>query len=158
MDHRKTYFKALILLLVFSMNTVVSFACSFSSMFHAIHHHEHASALTYEHKNGTHHGNEHVHGPLEHHNSNEHTTKREGDNQKEDCCSTSVWKMEAVVKLTARSIDAPEPIILLSLLSDYFSYFSVSPLLEPPAYDDFLRRRIPATIENLRIVIQSFQI
>ena len=157
MDRRKTYYKALILLLVFSMNTVVSFACSFSSMFHAIHHHEHTSALTPR-ENLTHHGKEHVHSPREHHNSDDQATNSESDNPKEDCCSTSVLKMDAVVKLTARSIDAPDPLILLSFLSAYTGQFSVSPLLESPAYDDFLRRRTPATIENLRIAIQSFQI
>ena len=146
-----TYFKALFLLLVFSMGTVVSFACSISELFHSLHHHNSSATLQHEHANGEKHAHEH--------NGNHHDILPFKDGKvKHDCCSTAVTTVQLVEKSLSRSVEAPKVFFITPFLLAYAS--AAHDLLEPELVfaPDNVRWRLPATTPNLRIVIQSFQI
>ncbi len=153
-----TYYKALFLLLVFSLNTMVSFACSFSSFFHGFHHHK-SSATTIEHKHsGSHHDshdqkNKHDHGIQSEHKHESGSP----NNSKDDCCSKSVIKIEKVEKAISRTIEVPHTIFVASLFATYVKLFSLQDL-KKTFFPDYIRWQHTATIQDLRIVIQSFQI
>ncbi|MFN2439812.1 MAG: hypothetical protein ABR503_11485 [Chitinophagaceae bacterium] len=155
---KSTYYKALVLLIVFSLNTVVSFACSFSNLFHGFHHHK-SSATTVEHKHsGSHHDshdqkNKHDHGIQAEHKHDSGSSK----NAKDDCCSASLVEIEKVEKALSRTIEAPHVIFVTSLFTVYTKLFSL-PTIEKVFHPDNIRWRFPATIQDIRIAIQSLQI
>ena len=143
-----TYFKALLLLIAFSMSTVVSFACSFSDLFHEFHHHNSPGTKSHKHKEQ----NEHTHDHSGSHHDNGPT-----EENKDDCCSRSLIELQKVEKSVSRSIEAPNLLLLAfsaSAYSELFSFQSEHKTILPKK----IRWRPPATIRDLRIVIQSFQI
>ena len=146
----RTYYKSFFLLLLFSSNTVISFACSYSSLFHSSHHHKAQSQSTHHHKD-----QQHKHD----HSANHHEPADKKDESKENCCSTAVLKLQKVDKEISRSIDAPTTGTAFAILS--IALFQQVDLL-PSALKQYLshaiRWRSPTTIQDLRIVIQSFQI
>jgi hypothetical protein len=146
---KRTYYKAWLLLIVFSLNTVVSFACSFSSLFHGFHHHNSSVTLAHQHKDGT----QHEHKHAGHHHDEKDSTK----DDKKDCCSQSVVAVEKVEKAMSRSIEAPNTVFLTAFIASYTYLFNLVavPKAVTPHYE---RWRVPTTIQDLRIVIQSFQI
>ena len=150
------YYKALILLIVFSMNSVVSFACSFSNLFHSLHHHTDAAVT--EHNHGANHHNtknesaKHQHNNVAEHHHDTGSQKSEDDN----CCSTKVIEIEKVEKAVSRTITAPEVIFLTSLFVSYTELYLSRQ--DTDILQHHTRWRNPATIPDLRIVIQSFQI
>lgn len=153
----KTYYKALLLLSAFSLNTVVSFACSFSGLFHGFHHHETTQASEDKQAGGHHHAegkaHKHSHDTQSGHSHDSGTSKE----SKDDCCSGDVVQIQKVEKAVSRSIEAPQAIFLTSFFTAYISTFSLQTaekILLPPDS----RWRVTTTIQNLRIVIQSFQI
>jgi hypothetical protein len=151
---KKTYYKALLLFIVFSLNTVVSFACSFSSLFHGFHHHE--NSVTVEHK---HEGNHRHSSDKKHNEAQSNHTHDSGStkNSKDDCCSKSVIEIEKIEKAVSRTIEAPHAIFVASLFAAYSEIFSLSTVYKV-FFTHIVRWRLPATIQDLRIVIQSFQI
>ena len=153
---KRTYYKALLLLTVFSLNTVVSFACSFSDLFHGFHHHK--ISATSEHKHsGSHHSEsetpKHDHSSQSEHKHNNNSSK----DSKDDCCSKSVIEIDKVEKAVSRTIEAPHAIFVTSLFAAYSEIFSLS-AIDKVFLTHIVRWRLPATIQDLRIVIQSFQI
>lgn len=153
---KRTYFKALLLTLVFSLNTIVSFACSFSNLLHGIHHHETATAPAAEHQHSHNHhssgSDKHEHDDQQHQHSA--GTSREA---KDDCCSESVVEIEKVEKAVSRSIEAPQALFIASFFATYASLFQID-TIEDASIPTYIRWRLSATIPDLRIVIQSFQI
>ncbi len=151
------YFKALFLLLVFSMNSVMSFACSFSNLFHSFHHHKVEAPIEHQHAGNHHHnkseGHKHEHNNVaEHHHDND--SQKPGD---DDCCSNKVIQIEKVEKAISRTIAAPEAISHTSLFV-YCTQLNVLPQPDADLLQHAIRWRHPTTIPDLRIVIQSFQI
>ncbi len=154
---KRTYYKAFLLFAAFSLNTVVSFACSFSNLFHGMHHHK--AAATTEHKHsGNHHSKgenaEHHHGSQAEHQHDDHSSK---DSKDDDCCSKSVVEIEKAEKAVSKTIEAPNAIFVTSFLSSYSQLFLLS-TTGNTSFTHYVRWRLPATIQDLRIVIQSFQI
>ncbi|HVG11938.1 MAG TPA: hypothetical protein VM843_02990 [Flavisolibacter sp.] len=148
MKDKRTYVKALLMLTVFSMNTVVSFACSLSTLFHQSHHNSTAGQPDHHHNKGTH-DDEHA--------EHQYDPKASDAKDVNDCCSESVLAIEQVEKSVSRTIEAPDVFFLTVLLASYSSTFQFSTLPKAvfPYHD---RWRVPTTIQDLRIVIQSFQI
>lgn len=147
----RTYYKAFFLLLLFSSNTVISFACSYSSLFHSAHHHKAPRQSTHDHGDQQH---QHDHAA----NHHQAASKKEGATEK--CCSTAVLKLQKVDKEISRIIDAPTSTPAFTFLS--IALFQQADLL-PAALTQYysphaIRWRFPTTIQDLRIVIQSFQI
>lgn len=154
---KRTYCKALLLTIVFSLNTVVSFACSFSNLFHSFHHHKMEEATEHKHA-GNHHptkndGHKHHHNKVTEHHHDTGSQKQDDDN----CCSNKVIEIEKVDKAVSRTIAAPDVIFLTSL---FVSYTELYNLLKQHSnvLQHHIRWRHPTTIPDLRIVIQSFQI
>jgi ABC-type nickel/cobalt efflux system permease component RcnA len=148
MKGKRTYSKAILLLIVFSMNTVVSFACSFSTLFHQSHHNN-------TNVQSDHHHNEPA--QEDEHAEHQHDPKTTDKKDVHDCCSESVLAIEQMEKSVSKTIEAPDVLFLTVLLASYSSAFPLSTTLKVvlPCHD---RWRVPTTIQDLRIVIQSFQI
>jgi hypothetical protein len=153
----KTYYKALLLLAVFSLNTVVSFACSFSDLFHGFHHQKTPQASEHKQAGGHHHAEDkahkHSHDTQSRHGHDSGTSKE----SKDDCCSGDVIQIQKIEKAVSRSIEAPQAIFLTSFFTAYASVFS-SQTEERTLFPLHSRWRLTNTIQSLRIVIQSFQI
>ena len=153
---RGTYYKALLLLIVFSLNTVVSFACSFGGVFHDFHH-KNSATTEHKHSHSSKHSHDSGHKHDHHKNSENKHDSNAPDDSKDNCCSGSIIKMQMVDKLISRSIEAPDLIFITSYVAAYSELFSLQKE-EKTAFPKFVRWRPPATIQDLRIVIQSFQI
>ena len=151
---RKTYYKALFLLLVFSMNTAVSFACSLSGYVHALHHNSFASAATQDPASQK-------HEETFHHEHDCHTVPDAplpDENKKDDCCTKYAIEIQKVEKAVSKTIDAPEASFITSFIASFISLTGLEENLSPVYQPDNARWRIPGTIQDLRIAIQSFQI
>ena len=147
MTRSGTYLKTALLFIVFSMNTAVSFACSFSSLFHTTHHQGSEKVV---HGEGKKHDHEHTE---RHHAHTADHTKNDND----ECCSSTVVIIEKIEKAVSRNIEAP------TVLIQFTPHFTTDHFLTVSKDSDrFLilrdRWRYPTTIHDLRIVIQSFQI
>jgi hypothetical protein len=155
---KRTYYKALPLLIIFSLNTVVSFACSFSSLFHGFHH-QNSSSTTIEHKHSANHHDpqgekkKHDHGDQPNHKHDSGSSS----NSKDDCCSSAVVQIEKLEKAVSRTIEAPHAIFVASLFAVYEKLSFLSGL-KNTFFPDHVRWRFSATIPDIRIAIQSFQI
>ncbi len=155
---KRIYYKALLLAIVFISNTVVSIACSFSNLFHGMHHHKAAAATEHKHS-GSHHSKgesaEHHHGSQAEHQHDDHSSKNSKD---DDCCSKSVVETEKAEKVVSKTIEAPNVFFVTSIIAAYSPFFSLHTIERKTFFSEYVRWRLPATIQDLRIVIQSFQI
>jgi hypothetical protein len=147
------YIKALILMLAFSANSVMSFACSLSSYIHSSHH---SVSLPGEQSRLHHHG--HGEGGHDHEGATDTADQNSKKGTTGDCCSKKMVAIDMLDKAASRSVQLPA-----------FTFTSPGPLIKMqipslPASEHrttlphHLRWRLPVTIQDLRIVIQSFQI
>ncbi len=137
--------KAAFLLLVFSLNTVIGFACAIGidMGFNSAHHHDEETAIT--NTNSHHHDEANNH----HHNS------KDG---KDNCCNDKVMKISQADK----SLPPSSSTIITSIFSVVFvsSFYNIDILLtsqSSPTVKYFVRSYHPP-IPDIRIAIQSFQI
>jgi hypothetical protein len=133
------------------LNTVVSFACSLGGFFHSFHH---SVSSAVKEQPGHHlHKEEH-----QHHGNALHQDSKPAEKPDDDCCSINLVTIEGVEKAVSRTIQAPEATFLVSFLTAFSSLFALfaAEASLPSPYS--IRWRLPATIQDLRIVIQSFQI
>ena len=159
---RKYKIIAAFLLTVFSLNTVVGFACSvgLDMGYNSKHHHDDLATepVVHIHKDGKKHvhhekkGN-HIHGNSHHDKVNNHHNSSE---KKDDCCSDEVTKFGQLDKSVPNSLNIIHPIFITA----FFGVFYNVPL---PSFDivknikQFVRSYHPPIL-NIRIAIQSFQI
>lgn len=157
----KNKIKAIILILVFSLNTVVGFACSIGiDMGYNAKHHQHGSAnsdtKTHSPKSGHKHSNEASHNKDQHKH-----TKADGAarNTQDDCCANDVTKFIQLDKsIVKTNLDLQMPTFLVALTSIF---------IQPSLNEDNLanrsrllplRRSCSIYDTDIRIAIQSFQI
>lgn len=146
--------KASFLLIVFSLNTVVGFACSvgLDMGFNSHHHKESAIEVSENH----HHGKSHYQGESHHHNKadvHHHTS----NNEKDNCCNDGVMKFQQVDKNIATSFSLISPLFFTSFLASFYNIdilFSNNRISE---IKYFARTHHPP-IPDIRLAIQSFQI
>lgn len=140
--------KATILLIVFSLNTVIGFACAvgLDMGFNSHHHDESAIEATENH----HHDKSHQHDEAEvdHHNANNH---------KDNCCNDGVMKFQQVDKNIATSFSLINPLFFTSFLASYYNIDILSSSDRISDIKYFVRSHHPP-IPDIRIAIQSFQI
>lgn len=148
-----TYYKAFILLVIFSMNIMVSFACSLGGLFHEFHHKSSSTSIP-AHSQTHHPDKEHQHGNS---HSSENANGSKAPESGNNCCSNSVLELQKIAKIVSRSVDAPDNIFISGFTTYYSHLVIVHPQLNEPVPDE-VRWRVPATIHDLRIVMQSFQI
>ena len=153
--------KALILLLVFSLNTVVGFACSvgLDMGFNSNHHRseESTEAIVHIHSDGK----KHIHSEKKtdhktsrhHEQDNDHRKSKEGKN---DCCNDQVLKFEQLDKSVSYSLHIIHPTFLIAFFDSFYDVtVSRSDIVKD--IKQFVRSYHPP-ISNVRIAIQSFQI
>ena len=147
--------KAALLLIVFSTNTVIGFACAMGvdMGFNSRHHHneeeEVTEAVVHAHADGKQH-QQHHEAAKHHHDSNE-------DPEKAGCCNDGVIKFQSLDKSLTQNtnITVNDP-AFVAILSSFF-YFDI--FQQPQVYNQkhialFFHPPPP----DIRILIQSFQI
>ena len=162
MNQPKNKIKAAFLLLVFAMNTVVSFACSVGLVDFSKDHHKHDAAnshgKSHGHEQASHHHDENI--DLNNHqhlaSDNHHSPSEEENN----CCSDDVVKVANIDKAvtTVNQNPLPLPVEVMAAIYTFIlpDYYSQKLLVKPkPPFD---RRWVLSDHTNIRIAIQSFQI
>ena len=149
--NRTIQLKAIFLLLVFSLNTLIGFACAvgLNMDFNKKHHHHDPVALA----NVSHHHNEE--GTLHHHHGEDLAKKQATKDG--NCCNENVTQLSQSDKLLAHTIDAgiETPVALVALhflYSSNLSSFTQDTKKVPVARPYVLNSR------GIRVSIQSFQI
>ena len=146
--NKSIQFKAAFLLIVFSLNTVIGFACAIGMNmgFNSHHHEESAVEATENH----HHDKSHHHGEadIHHHQTN---------NNKDNCCNDGVMKFQQVDKNIATSFSLINPLFFTSFLASYYNIDILSSNNRISEIKYFVRSHHPP-IPDIRIAIQSFQI
>ena len=145
--------KAAILLIVFSLNTIVGFAC--------------AIGIDMGYNTKDHHDNEvteaaiHVHSDGEKHDHNEAKNRYDADNHKivddkDNCCNDTVTKLSQIDKAIAQS-SVMNPVFFTAFIS---SFYNIDILVASQATKNtkyFVRGHHPP-IPDILIAIQRFQI
>lgn len=156
----KNKIRALFLLLVFSLNTVVGFACSLGvdMGFNAKHHHDETSkAVVHIHADGKKHIHQekgkHNHSKSHHRNKIDNHSK--SDKEKNNCCNDEVTQLAQVDKSVPQSLTIVHPIFLNAFFNAFYSVVFPSGIVKD--IKQFVRSYHPP-ISNIRIAIQSFQI
>lgn len=143
-------FKATLLLLVFSLNTVIGFACSIGidMNFNTAHHHD--AELT---DNGSHH-----HDDNAGHHHDEADTNHHSEDAKDNCCKDKVVKIVQVDKSVPQSQNnIIHPVFLTAFVASFFDIDISFAFKAIPSVKYFVRSHHPP-IQDIRIAIQSFQI
>ena len=149
MNRKKSIqFKAASLLIAFSLNTVIGFACAvgLDMGFNSHHHEQNAIEATENH----HHDKSHNHGEadIHHHKAN---------NEKDNCCNDEVMKFQKVDKNIATSFSSINPVFFTSFLTSFYNIDILSSNNRISEIKYFVRSHHPP-IPDIRIAIQSFQI
>ena len=148
--------KAAFLLFVFSLNTVIGFACAvgFDMSFNS-NHHEVEVTKTAEHVHDD--GKKHLHNieAADHHDENVKDHHETSD--KDNCCNDQVTKIIQQDKAIAPSVNIVSPVFFTALIS---SFYNIDILLSK-GVDSHLKNFVQShhpPIPDIRIAIQSFQI
>lgn len=141
-------FKAAFLLIVFSLNTVIGFACAvgINMGFNSHHHEESAIEVTENH----HHDKSHHHEEADVHH-------HKASNEKDNCCNDGVMKFQQVDKNIATSFSLINPLFFTSFLASYYNIDILSSRNKISEIKYFVRSHHPP-IPDIRVAIQSFQI
>jgi hypothetical protein len=161
---RKYKIIAAFLLTVFSLNTVLGFACSvgLDMGYNSKHHHDEPASeaavhihkdgkkhVHHEKKNHNHsHGNSHQHGQV---NNNPHPGEK-----KDDCCGDEVTKFGQLDKSVPNSLNIIHPIFITAFFGAFYNV-SLPSLDLVKNIKQFVRSYHPP-IPDIRIRVQSFQI
>jgi hypothetical protein len=159
---RKYRIIAAFLLTVFSLNTVLGFACSIGvNMGYNSRHHndeETTEPVVHIHKDGKKHihyeeKKGHAHDKSRHHDQ---ANSNNSNGKKDNCCNDKVLQIQQLEKTVPQTLDITHPIFLIAFVNAFYNV----PL---PTLDivrnikQFVRSYHPP-ISDIRIAIQSFQI
>jgi hypothetical protein len=140
--------KAAFLLIVFSLNTIIGFACAVGlNMGFNSHHHE-QSAIE---------ATENHHHDKSHHHDEADVSHQKTNNDKDNCCNDEVMKFQQVDKNIATSFSLISPVFFTSFLASFYHIDLLSSNDRISTIKYFVRRHHPP-IPDIRIAIQSFQI
>jgi len=140
--------KAAFLLIAFSMNTVIGFACAvgLDMGFNAHHYNCHETIiLKTSHNQDTSHRNGEA--------NNDHHKSKDG---KDNCCNDQVMKFSQLDKSVPQSLNVINPIFLTAFVSAYYSIDVLNTSYAHINIKYFVRSYHP--IPDIRIAIKSFQI
>ncbi len=150
-NKRSIQLNAAFLITVFSLNTVIGFACAIGMTFKASHHdeetvHVHSDGKKHIHQNQA--TKTHEEADKDHHKS------KDG---KENCCNEKVIQIAQLDKFVPQSLSIVTPIFFTIFVSAFYN-IDVSFLSKgTPNIKYFVRSHHPP-IPEIRIAIQSFQI
>lgn len=139
--------KAAFLLIIFSFNMMVGFACAVGvdMGFNTTHHHDEEATEVHV----------HVDGKKHHHEKQEH--KHTHSNKKDDCCNDKVLKISKSDKALPQTAKLLNPVFFTALIATYYNIDITYPLQVNTSSKYFVRQHHPP-IPDIRIAIQSFQI
>ena len=139
--------KAAFLLIVFSLNMMVGFACSIGMDmgFNTRHHHGEATAI-------------HVHadGKKHHHKKTQHRHTDKKD-KKEGCCNDRVLKISQADKAVPQATKLLNPVFFTAFVATYYN-FNISYPPQVSTSNKYLVRGHHPPTPDIRIAIQSFQL
>jgi len=162
-NKRKYKIIASFLLTVFSLNTVVGFACSvgIDMGFNSKHHHDEDATEATVHIHSD--GRKHIHNEKKenhNHNKSNHHDKaanhHNSGNKKDNCCNDEVTKFSQIDKTVPQSFNIIHPTFLIAFFDADYNVDLPSPGIVKDI-KQFVRSYHPP-ISNIRIAIQSFQI
>ncbi len=139
--------KGAFLLIVFSLNMFVGFACAIgvNMDFNTTHHHEEEATKVHVHENGKKH----------HHEEAKHKHSHKGD--KDDCCTDKVVKLSQADKAVPQPAKLFSPAFFTAFIATYYNINFPYPSQANTSNKYFVRGHHPP-IPDIRIAIQSFQI
>jgi hypothetical protein len=155
-------FKAAFLIMIFSLNTVVGFACAVGvdMGFNANHPRDEKAteAVVHVHKDGKKHIHQEKKDSHSHDKTNHHDEASSPDKSKDgNCCNDKVRNFEQLDKLIPTAKSIIKPVFFAAFVATYYQ-------IHIPPYTDivkdvkpFVRSHHPP-IPDIRIAIQSFQI
>ncbi|MDQ6756862.1 MAG: hypothetical protein M3004_07995 [Bacteroidota bacterium] len=157
MDKTSIHFKAFFLMIVFSLNTVIGFACAIGidMGFNTTHHHdeEATEAVVHIHKDGK----KHIHHEEAKHHDEKENRHHEKEN-KDNCCNEKVIKFNDVDKSASHSLKATiNPIFFTTFLSSFYNVNIFYTSYIDTGIKYFVRSYHPP-IPDIRVAIRSFQI
>lgn len=144
--------KAIILLLVFSLNTVVVFACTLGlDMGFSTHYHENADAITDQYEEAA--------PPHHHHgdNGNRHQQSKGESDKKDNCCIDNGIIFEQLDKVVANTAKIHFNYPVFSALTPVFSLTDILSASHQTNHRPLVRWYFPQP-PDIRVSIQSFQI
>ncbi|MEO5995784.1 MAG: hypothetical protein ABIQ00_03760 [Chitinophagaceae bacterium] len=156
--------KAVFLLIVFSLNTVVGFACTLGMDigFNSKHHDEDQATEVVVHVHAG--GKKHVHQEKKEshsddksHQHDQANHQKKSGNEKDNCCNDKVTKFEQLDKSVPASLSTINPLFFVALVSSFYDIDVLFTSRLAPNIKHFVRSYHPP-IPNIRIAIQSFQI
>ncbi|MBC7653562.1 MAG: hypothetical protein H7098_03700 [Oligoflexus sp.] len=152
--------KALFLLFVFCMSTVVSFACALGvEMGYNQNHHQEVSlkvlsAQKHEHTNST----KHEHADNSKHQHPKTDASHSKSKPADDCCKKEAKKFGQFDKIVAKiSLDINQPVIFISFIQSFYS-FDLIESAQLVSFRSNLYQSDHPPISDKRIAIQSFLI
>lgn len=157
MNRKKSIqFKAAFLLIVFSLNTIIGFACAvgLNMGFNSHHNEQEVTEISvHVHSDGEQH--QHHNEIKDHHDEtvNDHPPT----NDKDNCCNDEVMKFQQVDKAIASSVTLLCPVFFTSFPASFFNIDILSSKKKLSGIKYFVRNHHPP-IPDIRIAIQSFQI
>jgi|SRR5829696_7925653 len=156
---QKNRIRALLLLMVFSLNTVAGFACSIGvDMGYNTNHHEQGEAKSQSHSKPHSHDVAHQH---KHKHSHDASAARINNvkNANDDCCANDVASFIKLDKsVVSNNLDLQQPVFLLAFTASYFSGNIGNSEIYTKAKFPYQRRWRSPDDTDIRIAIQSFQI
>lgn len=146
-SNRSIQLKAAFLLVVFSLNTLVGFACTMglNMGFNSNHHKEEAVKVQiHTHKDGK-----------KHEHKNPQHSHKESSNKKDDCCKEKVVKLQ----IADKNLDYSKPVIIqpVTYLPGIFYQLPLYTLVTANL-QEFIACQFHPPPRDIRIDIQSFQI
>ena len=139
--------KATFLLIIFSLNMIVGFACAAGADmgFNTAHHHEKTTAKIHVHADGKKH----------YHNKGKHKHTHNGE--KNDCCNDRVVKISQADKAIPQNAKMLSPVFFNAFTVPFYNIDISYPSQTYISAKYFVRGNHPP-ISDIRIAIQSFQI
>ncbi len=154
---RSIQFKAAFLIIVFSLNTMIGFACAvgIDMGFNTSHHHDEEATEISVHVHSD--GKKHIH-----HEAAKHYDEPDNDhhksNGKDNCCNDKVIKFNEVDKSASHSLNTGiSPVFFTTFLTSFYSANILYTSFINTAINYFVRSYHPP-ISDIRIKVQSFQI
>jgi hypothetical protein len=148
--------KAAFLMIVFSLNTIIGFACAvgMDMGFNTSNHHDEEATEISVHVHAD--GKKHIHhGATKHHNKPDNDHKSKGG--KDNCCHEKVIQFAQLDKTVPQSPGVMNPIFFITFASAFYNSEILFPSQVTPNIKYFVRSYHPP-ISDIRIAIHSFRI
>ncbi|MEO6455809.1 MAG: hypothetical protein ABIN97_17135 [Ginsengibacter sp.] len=150
--------KAAFLLVVFSLNIIVGFACAvgIDMGFNSTHHHNEEATEASVHVQAN--GKKHIHHDAAKHYDEQHNDHHKSESEKGNCCNDKVIKFNEVDKSASHSLKAGISPVFSTILFGAFYYSNVFYTSYIDTGIKYFVRSYHPPIPDIRIAIRSFQI